>query len=119
MYEVLKDEAKRARYDQILEHGLPDWRQPIFYFRRVRKLSMHELAIALSIIISIGHYFVMWAQYFEKKLTLVNKSLNIFLEHVRKASVIFDHYGHFRLFNCLTSKYVDFLRQLIVLNLID
>jgi len=70
IYDVLKDDAKRARYDQILEHGLPDWRQPIYYFRRVRKLTMYELSIALSIIISIGHYFVMWAQYFEKRLTL-------------------------------------------------
>ena len=51
---------------------MPDWRTPIYYFRRVRKLSTTELSIALSIIITIGHYFVMWAQYFERKLTLVN-----------------------------------------------
>lgn len=71
IYEVLKDEVKRARYNQILEFGLPDWKQPIFYFRRVKKLSFNELAIAISIIITIGHYFVMWAQYFERKLTIV------------------------------------------------
>ena len=73
IYDVLKDDVKRERYDQILEFGLPDWRQPIYYFRRVRKLNTSELAIAISIIISVGHYFVMWAQYFEKKLTLEDR----------------------------------------------
>jgi DnaJ family protein C protein 1 len=68
--DVLKDEQKRDRYNQVLEFGLPDWRQPIYYFRRARKLNTTELSIAISLIISIGHYFVMWAQYFEKKLTL-------------------------------------------------
>jgi DnaJ family protein C protein 1 len=70
IYEVLKDEQKRARYDRILEEGMPDWRSGIYYFRRVRKLSIREISIALAIIISIGHYFVLWAQHFEKKLTL-------------------------------------------------
>jgi DnaJ family protein C protein 1 len=70
--DVLKDEVKRARYDQILENGMPDWRHGIYYFRRVRKLSTLELSVAISIIISIGHYFVLWAQHFEKKLTLVS-----------------------------------------------
>ena len=51
---------------------MPDWRHGIYYFRRVRKLSTLELSIAISIIISIGHYFVLWAQHFEKKLTLVS-----------------------------------------------
>ena len=73
IYDVLKDEVKRERYDQILEFGLPDWRQPIYYFRRVRKLNTSELAIAISLIVSVGHYFVMWAQYFEKKLTLEDR----------------------------------------------
>ena len=70
---MLKDGEKRARYDQILEHGMPDWRMPIYYFRRVRKLTLYELSIALSLIISIGHYFVLWAQHFEKKLTLEDR----------------------------------------------
>ena len=71
---MLKDEVKRQRYDQILEHGLPNWRDPVFYFRRVRKMSILEIGTALAIIISIGHYFVLWAQYFETKLTLVTYS---------------------------------------------
>jgi len=73
VYEVLKDEQKRARYEEILENGLPDWRQPIYYFRRVRKLTTIELSIAISIIISIGHYFVLWAQHFEKKLAIEDR----------------------------------------------
>jgi DnaJ homolog subfamily C member 1 len=75
--DVLKDEVKRARYDQILEHGMPDWRMPIYYFRRVRKLSITELSVAISIIVSIGHYFVLWAQHFEKKLTLEDRMEDI------------------------------------------
>ena len=73
---MLKDDQKRERYNQVLEFGLPDWRQPIYYFRRVRKLNTHELTIAISMIITVGHYFVLWAQYFEKKLTLEDR-LNI------------------------------------------
>lgn len=72
VYEVLKDEEKRKRYNEILEFGLPDWKQPIFYYRRVRKLNFWELFITLAVVISIGHYFVMWAQYFENKLALVS-----------------------------------------------
>jgi DnaJ family protein C protein 1 len=74
--DVLRDEAKRARYDKILEFGLPDWRQPIYYFRRVRKLSFKEISVAIFIIVSIGHYFVLWAQHFEAKLTLVSYEFN-------------------------------------------
>ncbi|CAF0707013.1 unnamed protein product [Brachionus calyciflorus] len=75
--DVLKDEIKRARYDKILEHGLPDWRSPVYYFRRVRKLSLYELFTTLSVIITIGHYFVLWAQHFEKKLTLDDRISDI------------------------------------------
>lgn len=70
IYEVLKDEKKRKRYDQILEFGLPDWKQPIYYFRRARKLNILELLGTIGIVVVIGHYFVMWAQYFEKRLCL-------------------------------------------------
>jgi DnaJ homolog subfamily C member 1 len=71
IYEVLKDPVKRARYNNILEHGMPDWRTPMYYFRKVRKLTTIELSIAISIIISIGHYCVLYAQHFEMKLTIV------------------------------------------------
>ena len=60
------------RYNNILQNGLPDWRQPVFYYRRVRKMGVAELGALLCIIITIGHYFVMWAVYLERRLALVN-----------------------------------------------
>ncbi|CAG5121780.1 unnamed protein product, partial [Candidula unifasciata] len=70
VYEVLKDEKKRERYNQVLVEGLPDWRQPVYYYRRARKMGIFELGIVLSIIITIGQYFVAWAVYVEKRLVL-------------------------------------------------
>ncbi|XP_067649421.1 dnaJ homolog subfamily C member 1-like [Haliotis asinina] len=70
VYEVLKDEEKRQRYDQVLVEGLPDWRQPVFYYRRVRKMGMLELTGLLGFILTIGQYLVSWAVYFEKRLSL-------------------------------------------------
>ncbi|KAF2983580.1 hypothetical protein EK904_005773, partial [Melospiza melodia maxima] len=68
IYEVLKDEERRQRYDDILINGLPDWRQPVFYYRRVRKMSNAELALLLFIILTVGHYAVVWSIYLEKQL---------------------------------------------------
>ncbi|XP_057587476.1 dnaJ homolog subfamily C member 1 [Hippopotamus amphibius kiboko] len=68
IYEVLKDDERRQRYDDILVNGLPDWRQPVFYYRRVRKMSNAELALLLFIILTVGHYAVVWSIYLEKQL---------------------------------------------------
>ncbi|XP_061878876.1 dnaJ homolog subfamily C member 1 [Entelurus aequoreus] len=68
IYEVLKDEERRNRYDDILLNGLPDWRQPVFYYRRVRKMSNSELAFLLFLILTVGHYVVLWSIYLEKQL---------------------------------------------------
>ncbi|XP_038611579.1 dnaJ homolog subfamily C member 1 [Tachyglossus aculeatus] len=68
IYEVLKDEERRQRYDDILINGLPDWRQPVFYYRRVRKMSNAELALLLFVILTVGHYAVVWSIYLEKQL---------------------------------------------------
>uniref|UniRef100_A0A8D2JK20 DnaJ homolog subfamily C member 1 n=1 Tax=Sciurus vulgaris TaxID=55149 RepID=A0A8D2JK20_SCIVU len=68
IYEVLKDDERRQRYDDILINGLPDWRQPVFYYRRVRKMSNAELALLLFIIVTVGHYAVVWSIYLEKQL---------------------------------------------------
>uniref|UniRef100_A0A2D4M2P3 Uncharacterized protein n=1 Tax=Micrurus spixii TaxID=129469 RepID=A0A2D4M2P3_9SAUR len=57
-----------SRYDDILINGLPDWRQPVFYYRRVRKMSNEELALLLFIILTVGHYAVVWSIYLEKQL---------------------------------------------------
>lgn len=68
--EVLKDEDKRRRYDGILRDGLPDWRQPVFYYRRVRKMGLVEFALLIFLILTIGHYIVAWSIYLEKKFEL-------------------------------------------------
>jgi DnaJ family protein C protein 1 len=81
IYDILRDEEKRKRYNEILEFGLPDWKQPIYYYRRVRKFNFIEILVTISVVIVIGHYFVMWAQYFEQKLCLV-RFLIIFLHRL-------------------------------------
>uniref|UniRef100_A0A4W3GSJ1 DnaJ homolog subfamily C member 1 n=1 Tax=Callorhinchus milii TaxID=7868 RepID=A0A4W3GSJ1_CALMI len=68
IYEVLKDDEKRQRYDDVLANGLPDWRQPVFYYRRVRKMSNAELSLLLFVILTVGHYAVVWSIYLEKQL---------------------------------------------------
>ncbi|KAM4551491.1 dnaJ homolog subfamily C member 1 [Odontesthes bonariensis] len=68
IYEVLKDEERRRRYDDILVNGLPDWRQPVFYYQRVRKMSNAELGFLLFLILTVGHYAVIWSIYLEKQL---------------------------------------------------
>ena len=70
IYEVLRDETRRARYDQVLIDGVPNWRHPMYYYRRVRKMGMLELSIWLFVLFTIGQYAVGWASYFEKNLTL-------------------------------------------------
>jgi len=57
---------REKKYDQVLRDGLPDWRQPIYYYRKVKKMGLMELAILLSVITTFGHYIVSWAIYLEK-----------------------------------------------------
>ena len=61
-----------SRYNDVLVNGLPDWRQPIYYYRRVRKMSVLELTILLLTIATIGQFLYGWAQYIEKQLVLVS-----------------------------------------------
>lgn len=68
---MLKDEQRRARYDRILVEGLPRWNQPMFYFRRAKKMRFWEITTILSVIFTIGHYLVLWASYFESTLAMV------------------------------------------------
>lgn len=70
VYEVLKDPEKRQRYNDILKNGLPDWKQPVFYYRRVRKLGLLELTGIMFFIFTVGQYLVIWSMYFEKKFTV-------------------------------------------------
>ncbi|XP_076057448.1 uncharacterized protein F54F2.9 [Oratosquilla oratoria] len=69
IYDVLRDEKRRAQYDRVLVEGLPDWRSPIFYFRRVRKMSLMEIAAILTVVVSITQYLMAWGSYIDKKYT--------------------------------------------------
>ncbi|KAL3832299.1 hypothetical protein ACJMK2_023953 [Sinanodonta woodiana] len=71
IFEVLKDEKKREMYNNVLQNGLPDWKQPVFYFRRVRKMGLLELMGLLCIIVTVGQYLVLWSMYIERRITLM------------------------------------------------
>jgi len=70
VYEVLKDKAKREIYDRVLVEGLPDWKMPVFYFRRMRKMGLAEGLAYLVVIVTVCQYFINWAAYLEKKFTI-------------------------------------------------
>lgn len=72
VYEVLKDPAKREKYDNVLKNGLPNWKSAVYYYRKARKMGLAEGSILLFIIITIGQYVVAWGVYIEKKLTMVS-----------------------------------------------
>lgn len=40
----------------------------MFYYRRVRKMSNIELGFLLFLILTVGHYAVIWSIYLEKQL---------------------------------------------------
>lgn len=71
---VLKDEQLRKKYDEVLANGLPTWRNPVFYYRRARKLGLLEMSLILSLVLTIGHYLCCWAAHWERKLTIVSNS---------------------------------------------
>ena len=70
IYEVLKDPKKREIYDRVLVEGLPDWRMPAFYMRRMRKVGLAEGLAYLIAITTVIQYAVNWASYWEKKFTM-------------------------------------------------
>ncbi|VDP02767.1 unnamed protein product [Heligmosomoides polygyrus] len=70
IYEVLKSAELKEKYNNVLEFGLPDWRQPIYYYRKMRKLAWYEALLVLIGVSTIAHYLMMWAAYYEKYLVL-------------------------------------------------
>jgi len=68
------------RYDEILVSGLPDWRQPVYYYRRVRKMGMLEFAILLSVILTTGHIITLWSIYLERRFEKVRTFVRQFAE---------------------------------------
>ena len=73
IYEVLKDSHKREIYDRVLVEGLPDWRMPVYYMRRMRKMGLAEGLAYLAAIVTVCQYFINWAAYWERKFTLSEK----------------------------------------------
>ncbi|KAK7019716.1 DnaJ subfamily C member 1 [Halocaridina rubra] len=67
IYEVLRDDERRSRYNKVLVEGLPDWQSPIYYYRRARKMSLLEISIILTVVISITQYLMAWGSYIDKK----------------------------------------------------
>ena len=70
IYEILKDPKKREIYDRVLVEGLPDWRMPVFYYRRMRKVGLAEGLAYLLAIATVIQYAVNWAAYWERKFTI-------------------------------------------------
>ncbi|CAD5120515.1 DgyrCDS9080 [Dimorphilus gyrociliatus] len=70
VYEILKDSEKRQVYDNVLDNGLPDWRQPLYYYRKVKKMGLGEILIILSLMTTAGHYIFLWTSYCEKKFVM-------------------------------------------------
>lgn len=68
VYEVLRNNRLREIYDNFLVNGLPDWRSAMFYYRRMRKMGLLEIAAILSVIITVGQYITAWAGYHDKRM---------------------------------------------------
>ncbi|KAH7944878.1 hypothetical protein HPB49_001566 [Dermacentor silvarum] len=83
--EILKDEEKRKKYDAVLENGLPDWRQPVYYYRRVRKMGIAELSFFLVVLLTLGQHVLAWAAYWERKYELEETVLAKFKRKERKS----------------------------------
>lgn len=66
VHEILRDSVKREKYNLVLINGLPNWRDPAFYYRRVRKLGIAEGLFIFMLIGSGVHYLCLWAAYYEK-----------------------------------------------------
>lgn len=60
------------RYNEVLKNGLPNWKSALYYYRRVRKMGLAEMAFIVFMIVTIGQYIVSWAAYAEKKYTAVS-----------------------------------------------
>lgn len=69
VYDVLKDTSKREKYDKVLRDGLPNWKSALYYYRRMRKMSIAEAVAIFFVIVTIAQYLFAWAAYIEKKYT--------------------------------------------------
>lgn len=89
--DVLRNEERRKKYDLILQTGLPDWRQPIYYYRQVRNMGIWELMVFLIVLLTLGQYLLAWASYWEKKYEIeevVFSKLKKKAKHQRKGKTV-------------------------------
>nr|CDS33743.1 dnaj subfamily c [Hymenolepis microstoma] len=70
IYQILRDKDRRERYDEALEHGIPDWKTPVFYYRRLRKMSNYEICTLVTIVSISIHFATLWGFAFERRWTL-------------------------------------------------
>ncbi|VDM31906.1 unnamed protein product [Hydatigera taeniaeformis] len=70
VYQILKDEERRRHYDEALENGIPDWRTPVFYYRKLRKMSNVEVSVLFSAVAITIHFATLWGLAFERRWTL-------------------------------------------------
>ncbi|KAG8201875.1 hypothetical protein JTE90_027354 [Oedothorax gibbosus] len=80
--DVLRNEERRKTYDLILKMGLPDWRTPIYYYRRARNMGLYELTIFLFCLATLAQYIFLWTAYWEKKYEIEE----VVLSRIRKKS---------------------------------
>ncbi|KAL5109490.1 hypothetical protein TcWFU_009707 [Taenia crassiceps] len=57
-------------YDEALENGIPDWRTPVFYYRKLRKMSNVEITALVSAVAITIHFATLWGFAFERRWTL-------------------------------------------------
>ncbi|VDN99954.1 unnamed protein product [Rodentolepis nana] len=70
IYQILRDKDRRERYNDALEHGVPDWKTPVFYYRRLRKMSNYEICALVTIVSISIHFATLWGFAFERRWTL-------------------------------------------------
>ncbi|VUZ50544.1 unnamed protein product [Hymenolepis diminuta] len=70
IYQILRDDDRRERYNEALEHGIPDWKTPVFYYRKLRKMSNHEICALVTIVSITIHFATLWGFAYERRWTL-------------------------------------------------
>ncbi|KAM3171940.1 hypothetical protein ACTXT7_015579 [Hymenolepis weldensis] len=69
IYQILRDNDRRERYNEALEHGIPDWKTPVFYYRKLRKMSNHEICALVTIVSITIHFATLWGFAYERRWT--------------------------------------------------
>merc|ERR1712123_151897 len=71
VYNVLKDKKGRANYERVLEEGLPEYRMPAMYDRKVqvvRHIGLLEGVFTLFVLATFIQCGMHWAAYLERKM---------------------------------------------------